>query len=148
MLWNMVRTIDLYTYRNKWLMTLCVLHTIERLGAIGSGEEGEKERDRKRERERGTVMSMRLQPPYPMAPPFSARTMPLGFVPVEPISRHAGCRAVRGGRVTTGGDSYIGDARASFGGSCIISCGTGRQLAAATAVAAAAASSIVTTVAE
>ncbi|KAL0131154.1 hypothetical protein PUN28_002608 [Cardiocondyla obscurior] len=33
---------------------------------------------------------MRLYPPYPMAPPFSTRTMPLGFVPVEPI---AGCRA-------------------------------------------------------
>lgn len=27
------------------------VHTIERLGAIGSGEEGEKESDRKRERE-------------------------------------------------------------------------------------------------
>lgn len=57
-------------------------------------------------------MSMRPQPPYPMAPPFSARTMPLGFVPVEPISRHAGRRAARGGRVTTGGDGHIGDAQA------------------------------------
>jgi len=89
-----------------------------------------------RERERGTVMSMRPQPLYPMAPPFSAQTMPLGFVPVEPISRHAGAgRAARGERVATGRDGYQG--RAGTGGSCIISCGTGRQLAAATAVAAA-----------
>lgn len=81
-----------------------------------------------------------------MAPPFPAQTMPLGFVPVEPISRHAGRRTVRGGRVPIGRDGYVGDARAS-GGSRIIPCGTGRQLAAATAVAAAS-SSIAATVAD
>jgi len=63
--------------------------------------------------------------------------MPLGFVPVEPISRHSGRRAARGGRTAIGGDGRVRDARA-FGGSRVIPCGTGRQLAAAgTAVAAA-----------
>lgn len=71
--------------------------------------------------------------------------MPLGFVPVEPISKRAGCRAARGGRVATGRDGSVRDARV-FGGSHIIPCGTGRQLAAATAVAAT--SSIVATVAD
>lgn len=72
--------------------------------------------------------------------------MPLGFVPVEPISKHAGRRAVRGGKIVTGRDGCVRDARA-FGGSCIILCGTGRQLAAA-ATAVATASSIAATLAD
>lgn len=70
----------------------------------------------------------------------------MGFVPVEPISRRAGCRAARGGGVATGGDGSVRDARV-FGGSRIIPCGTGRQLAAA-ATAVAAISSIAATVAD
>lgn len=60
-----------------------------------------------------------------MAPPFSLRTIPLGFVPVEPISEHdrrgtarTMASGMRGNEGMAGRDGRVRDVRARRGQSC------------------------------
>lgn len=60
-----------------------------------------------------TVSEHAPLPPCPMAPPFSMRTMPLGFVPVEPISRRDRPCAVCGGRESVAAQGRAGTTEVS-----------------------------------